>query len=55
MPAVSEPQRKLAGIALSIKRGKTPKSYSKEAARMAGSMTEEQLEDFARARRRRIR
>ena len=55
MPAVSESQRKLAGIALSIKRGKTSRSYSKEAAKMADSMTEEQLGDYARTRRRRIR
>lgn len=47
MPSVSETQRRLAGIALSIKRGKTPRSYSKEAANMADSMTEAQLEKFA--------
>ncbi len=47
MPAYSEVQRKLAGIALSIKRGKTPRSYSKEAAAMADSMTEAELEKFA--------
>lgn len=48
MPPVSEAQRKLAGIALAMKRGETPRSYSKEAAKMAASMTEEQLEEFAR-------
>ncbi len=47
MPAISEAQRRLAGIALSIKRGKTPRSYSKEAAKMADSMTEAQLEKYA--------
>lgn len=47
MPAVSEAQRRLAGIALSMKRGKTPRSYSKEAAKMADSMTEAELEKFA--------
>ena len=51
MPAISEMQRRLAGIALSIKRGKTPRSYSEEAAHMADSMTEAQLEDFARGTR----
>ena len=49
MPAVSEAQRRLAGIALSIKQGETPRSYSKEAADMADSMTEAQLEKFARS------
>ncbi len=43
----SEDQRTLARIALSIKRGKTKRSYSKAAAKMAYSMTEAQLEDFA--------
>ena len=47
MPAASESQRKLAGIALSMKRGETPRSYSKEAAAMADSMTEKQLVEFA--------
>lgn len=49
MPAVNEAQRRLAGISLSIKRGETPRSYSEEAAHMADSMTEAQLEKFARA------
>ncbi len=49
MPAVSEAQRRLAGIALSIKRGETPRSYSKEAANMSDSMTEAQLEKFVRS------
>ncbi len=48
MPPVSEEQRRLAGIALSIKRSQTPRSYSKEAAKMADSLTETQLEEFAR-------
>jgi len=48
MPAASERQRKLAGIALAMKRGETPRSYSKEAAKMADSMTEGQLEEYAR-------
>ena len=52
MPAVSSSQRKLAGIALSIKRGKTPRSYSKEAAKMADSMSEEELEKYAHKVRR---
>ena len=47
-PAVSERQRKLAGIALSMKEGETPRSYSKQAAEMASSMTRRELEEFAR-------
>jgi len=49
MPATSENQRTLMCIALSIKRGKTPKSYSAQAAKMADSMTEEQLKDYCEA------
>ena len=47
MPAKSERQRKLAGIALSMKRGETPKSYSKGAAKMS-KMTQKQLRDYAK-------
>lgn len=47
MPAISEGQRRLAGIALAIKRGETPRSYSKEAAKMADTMTEKQLREYA--------
>ena len=46
MPATSENQKKLMCIALSIKQGKTAKSYSKEAARLASEMSEEQLKDY---------
>lgn len=42
----SENQRTLACIALSIKRGKTPKTYSAEAAKMAESMSEEKLKEW---------
>ncbi len=48
MPAVSEDQRKLAGIALAMRRGKTPYSYSKKAAEMARSMTIEELREYAK-------
>jgi len=47
-PAVSESQRRLMAIALRIKRGELPRSVSKQAARMASTMSEEQLEEFAR-------
>lgn len=46
MPATSEAQRRLMCIALSIKRGETPASYSKEAARLAETMSESDLEDY---------
>lgn len=47
MPAKSPAQRKLAGIALSMKRSETPKSYSKQAAKMAKSMTVKELREYA--------
>jgi len=46
MPAESEAQRKLACVALSMKRGKTERSYSKKAADMAASMSEAELEKY---------
>jgi len=46
MPATSENQRKLMCIALSIKKGDTPSSYSKQAAKMASEMSEQQLKDY---------
>lgn len=52
MPAKSAAQQKAAGAALSAKRGDAPKSELKGAAKsMAGSMTESQLEEFARTSR----
>lgn len=49
MPAKSKAQQKAAGAALSAKRGDTPKSKLKGASKeMAESMTEMQLEDFAK-------
>jgi len=47
VPSVNEAQRKLAGIALSIKRGETTKGYSKQAAEMARSMSVKELRAFA--------
>lgn len=49
MPATSEAQRKLCCIALNIKLGKTPKSYSPQAAKMAKTMSIEQLSDFCKS------
>ena len=40
----TEDQIKLFGIALSMKRGKTPYSYSAQAAKIARSTSEEELE-----------
>ena len=49
MPAKSKAQQKAAGAALSAKRGDTPKSKLKGASKdMLGSMSEKQLEDFAK-------
>jgi len=45
-PASSERQRRFFCIALGIKKGHTPKSYSKEAAHLAATMSEEDLRDF---------
>ena len=42
-PATSEAQKTLACIALSIKRGETKASYSKQAAKMASEMKESEL------------
>lgn len=50
MPASSEQQRRLACLALSIKTGKTPASRSAQAAKMAESMTVEQLEEFCKSK-----
>lgn len=46
-PSSSQRQRKLAGIALAIARGKTPAGYSEEAAEMARSMSQKTLKEFA--------
>ena len=43
----SEAQRKLAGIALAMKRGETPHSYSSEAYKMMRSMSTAELRDMA--------
>ncbi|GAB6122648.1 hypothetical protein JCM30204_37970 [Dysgonomonas termitidis] len=46
MPAKSEKQRRLMGAALAYKRGET-KNVSDEVKKVADSMTEKELEDFA--------
>lgn len=46
MPSVSENQKTLACIALAIKTGKTKSSYSAEGAKMAETMSEQQLRDM---------
>lgn len=50
MPAKSRSQRRFFGIALGIKRGKTPKKYSKEAAKAAKSMSKKHLSHFAKTK-----
>jgi len=49
MPSSSEEQRRKMCIALSIKLGKTPKSYSPEAAKMAETMSLADLKDYCRS------
>lgn len=52
MPARSKAQQKAAGAALAAKRGETPKSKLKGASKqMAASMSEQELAEFAHARR----
>jgi len=51
MPAKSAAQQKAAGAALSAKRGNTPKSKLKGASKSMMSMSEKQLEGFARTKR----
>ena len=48
MPATSENQRQLFCIAMSIKEGKTPASYSKKAAEMASTMSAEKLAEYCK-------
>ena len=43
----SESQRKLAGIALSMKRGETKHAYSAQAYKMMREMSTEELRDMA--------
>jgi hypothetical protein len=52
MPAKSKAQQKAAGAALSAKRGETPKSKLKGPSKqMAESMSEKQLKDLAKTKR----
>lgn len=50
MPAESEAQRRKFCIALNIKLGKMPKSYSPECAKMAREMSVQQLSDFCKSK-----
>lgn len=55
MPAKSKKQQVAAGAALSAKRGETKKSSLKGASKkMVESMTEKQLEDFAKTKRKKL-
>jgi len=49
MPAESKKQKTLFCIAVSIKEGKTEASYSKQAAKMAETMSLEKLQDYCQA------
>ena len=46
MPAESKAQKTLFCIAKAIKEGKTPASYSKQAAKMAETMSLEKLNEY---------
>jgi len=48
MPAVSEKQRKLFAMALAMKKGKLAKSYSSSAAKLAKTLSQKKLRDFAK-------
>lgn len=52
MPAVSSKQRKLFAIALAMKRGEVPYSYSEEAAKLAKTLSEKKLREFAKTPKR---
>jgi Protein of unknwon function (DUF3008). len=55
MPAKSKKQQMAAGAALAAKRGKRSKSSLKGASKqMAQSMTEKQLRDFAKTKRKKL-
>jgi uncharacterized protein DUF3008 len=55
MPATSKKQQMAAGAALAAKRGKRAKSSLKGASKqMEKSMSEKQLEDFAKTKRKRL-
>ena len=55
MPAKSKKQQMAAGAALAAKRGERSKASLKGASRqMAESMTENQLEDFASTKRKKL-
>jgi hypothetical protein len=55
MPATSKKQQMAAGAALAAKRGKRPKSGLKGASKqMEKSMSEKQLKDFAKTKRKRL-
>jgi len=50
VPSVSESQRRLMCLGLSIKLGKTPASKSPEAARLAKTMSLKDLSDFCKSK-----
>jgi hypothetical protein len=55
MPAKSKKQQKAAGAALAAKRGERSKSSLKGASKqMAKSMTEKELRDFAKTKRKKL-
>jgi len=55
MPSKSTKQQNLFRLALAIKLGKAKRNTSKEAAKLADSMTEKQLKEFAEKVRKAIK
>ena len=51
MPAVNDKQRALFAIAESMKKGKTKKQYSPEAARIARSLSMPKIREFSKKSR----
>ena len=49
MPAETEKQRRLMCLALQMKLGKTPRERSSQAAKLADSMSEQDLRDYCRS------
>ncbi len=49
MPGISRKQQTLMCIALSMKQGKVPNSYSRAAARTSRHMSEKQLKEFCKS------
>jgi len=54
MPAKSKAQQQAAGIALAVKRGKLPASKLRGASKQMAKMSEGDLRDFAKTKRKKL-